>query len=125
MSDQLDLAALRAHANELRAERDTLKVYERTCEAIDAIVGALPGDGLVEQVRGVVERNAALQAEVERLRAFVEQATALEWGCPSGDCPHATERDCSSHMRSTLKSVAQDAASALVPRAAEKEGECK
>lgn len=65
------------------------------------------------------QRNAALN-EVDRLRdenarllAFASEASALDCGCVSGDCPHMDKADCRDSMEALLREAASDARAAL------------
>lgn len=66
------------------------------------------------------QRNAALN-EVERLRdenarllAFANEASAIDCGCVSGDCPHMDKADCWGSLASLLRETASEAR-ALIP----------
>ena len=58
------------------------------------------------------ERDA-LKAEVERLREALNEMTALDCGCVSGDCPHMDKADCWESMAGLLRDAASRASAAL------------
>lgn len=57
-----------------------------------------------------------LRGENERLRRFVEETTAIDCGCVTGDCPHSTQTECFDAIVAALKEVGDGARAALEPQ---------
>jgi GTP cyclohydrolase II len=61
-----------------------------------------------------VDECIALRAEVERLRAFVNDVTVLQHhACVTGDCPHNHVKDCAEAMTEEMRNVGQAAEDVL------------
>lgn len=57
-----------------------------------------------------------LRGENERLRKFVEETTAVDCGCATGDCPHSLQTECFDAIVAALKEVGDGARAALEPQ---------